>query len=67
VVELGVIRVNVHELLGLSPGDVLQLETRVEDDLKITVGSSESFAASRVFPAKSWRCQITEFYQRRRW
>jgi flagellar motor switch protein FliM len=60
VVELGVIRVNVHELLGLSPGDVLQLETRVEDDLKITVGSSEKFRCKPGISGKKLAVQITE-------
>jgi flagellar motor switch protein FliM len=60
VVELGTIGVNVHELLGLTPGDVLQLETRMDEDLKITVGSNEKFRCKPGISGKKLAVQITE-------
>ncbi|MDR7865466.1 MAG: flagellar motor switch protein FliM [Sporomusaceae bacterium] len=60
VVELGSIGVNVHELLGLAPGDVLQLETRADEDLRITVGSNEKFRCTPGISGKKLAVQITE-------
>jgi len=42
-VELGRVGVTVQELLELTVGDVVQLETCVGDELLITIGSREKF------------------------
>lgn len=44
VVELGSTSINVQELLELSIGDVIPLETKVEDDLMIRIGQHEKFS-----------------------
>ncbi|MCX7779278.1 MAG: flagellar motor switch protein FliM [Negativicutes bacterium] len=43
VAELGRVTVSVQELLDLAVGDVLQLETKVTDELSIIVGQYEKF------------------------
>lgn len=46
VIELGRITVSINELLDLSIGDVLQLETKVSDDLSVIIGHREKFKCS---------------------
>lgn len=60
VVELGNIRVNVHELLDLSVGDVLQLETKTDDDLSIIIGSNEKFKCKPGVSGKKLAVQISQ-------
>jgi flagellar motor switch protein FliM len=60
IVELGNIRVNVHELLDLSVGDVLQLETKTEDDLSIIIGSNEKFKCKPGVSGKKLAVQISK-------
>jgi len=60
VVQLGKISVNIHELLDLSPGDVLQLETKSDSDLNIVIGTSEKFRCKPGISGKRLAVQITE-------
>lgn len=60
VVELGKIGVNVHELLDLTVGDVLQLETAVNEDLSIMVGSNEKFKCKPGISGKKLAVQVTQ-------
>lgn len=43
IVELGEINVTVHEFLDLAVGDVLQLDTKVGDELSVIVGRQPKF------------------------
>lgn len=43
VVEMGSINVRVHEFLGLNIGDVLQLDTRIGDELSVVIGKTPKF------------------------
>lgn len=43
IVELGEIDVTVHEFLELAVGDVLQLDTKVNNELKVKVGRKPKF------------------------
>ncbi len=60
VVELGRIKISVHEMLGLAPGDVLQLETRADEALKIFVGSGEKFRCLPGIAGKKMAVQVTQ-------
>ncbi len=60
VVQLGSIRISVHEMLGLTPGDVLQLETRVDEELRVFVGSSEKFRCMPGIAGKKLAVQVTQ-------
>jgi flagellar motor switch protein FliM len=59
-VELGKISVNVHELINLAEGDVLQLETKISSDLSIIVGSNEKFKCKPGVSGKKLAVQITQ-------
>ena len=43
VIELGSIHISIREFLMLGFGDVLQLDTRVKDELKCRIGSKAKF------------------------
>lgn len=43
VVELGRVTITVQELLDLNAGDVLQLGTKVEEELNVIIGQREKF------------------------
>lgn len=43
IVEMGTVDISIQEFLMLSIGDVLQLDTRVGNDLKMRVGSKHKF------------------------
>jgi len=60
VVELGKITVTVQELLELSVGDVLQLETKVGNDLSVIIGQKEKFYCKPGISGKKVAVQITE-------
>ncbi len=60
VVELGQITVKVQELLELAVGDVLQLETRVDNDLSIIVGHKEKFRCKPGVSGKKVAVQISQ-------
>lgn len=60
VVEMGRVTVTVQELLELAIGDVMQLETKVEDDLNIIIGSKEKFRCKPGLAGHKLAIQITE-------
>lgn len=43
VVQLGKIRISIREFLSLGYGDVLQLDTRVNDELPCIIGNKQKF------------------------
>jgi len=59
-VELGQITVMVQELLELAVGDVLQLETKVEDDLSVIIGHKEKFRCKPGISGKKVAVQISQ-------
>ncbi len=60
IVELGQATVTVHELLDLGVGDVLQLETKAENDLSIIVGNREKFKCKPGLVSHRNAVQITQ-------
>lgn len=60
VVELGKISINVHELLDLQLGDVLQLETKAGSNLGVVIGSNEKFLCQPGIAGKKMAVQVTE-------
>ncbi|HMM21569.1 MAG TPA: flagellar motor switch protein FliM [Selenomonadales bacterium] len=60
VVQLGSITINVHELLDLAVGDVLQLETKADSDLNIIIGSNEKFKCKPGIAGKKLAVQVTQ-------
>lgn len=59
-VELGRVGVTVQEMLELSVGDVLQMETKVADDLLITIGSRGKFKCKPGLAGSRIAVQISE-------
>jgi flagellar motor switch protein FliM len=59
VVELGDINVSIREFLTLSFGDVLQLDTKVKDELKCMIGSHTKFYCRPGTSGKRSAVQIT--------
>lgn len=59
VVELGRVTITVQELLDLSLGDVLQLETPVNSDLNVMIGQREKFSCKPGLSGKRLAVQIT--------
>lgn len=60
VTELGRATVSVHELIDLSVGDVLQLETKVDDDLSILIGHREKFKCRPGIANNKLAIQVTK-------
>lgn len=60
VVQLGSIDVTVREYLTLNFGDVLQLDTKVDDDLRCIIGSSTKFWCRPGTSGKKAAVQITK-------
>lgn len=60
IVEMGRVTVTVQELLELAVGDVMQLETKVEDELNIIIGSKEKFKCKPGLAGHKLAIQITE-------
>ncbi len=60
IVELGRATVTVHELLDLGVGDVLQLETKAEEDLNILIGNREKFKCKPGLVGHRTAIQITQ-------
>jgi flagellar motor switch protein FliM len=58
-VELGRVSITVQELLDLSVGDVLQLETGVNADLNVMIGQREKFSCKPGLSGKRLAVQIT--------
>ena len=60
VVEMGRASVTVRELLELVNGDVLQLTTRVDDELSIMIGQHEKFKGKPGLSGHRIAVQITQ-------
>ncbi len=59
-VELGRATVTVQELLGLVVNDVLQLNSKIDEDLNVIVGQSEKFKAKPGLSGRKVAVQITQ-------
>lgn len=60
VVEMGRTQINVYDLLGLSQGDVLRLDSQVDHELKITIGHREKFLCKPGLVNRKMAVQITK-------
>ena len=60
IVELGTINMTIREFLTLGFGDVLQLDTKVKDELKILVGQKPKFLCRPGTQGKRSAVQITQ-------
>ena len=60
VVEMGRTQINVYDLLGLSQGDVLRLDSQVDQELKITIGHREKFLCKPGLVNRKMAVQITK-------
>ncbi|SHI67735.1 flagellar motor switch protein FliM [Propionispora hippei] len=60
IVELGGSIITVQELLGLTVGDVLQLDTKFEEDLLLRIGQREKFKCKPGLSGSKVAIQITE-------
>jgi len=60
LVELGRTTVTVQELLGLVVNDVLQLESKIEDDLNVIVGQRKKFKGKPGLSGHKVALQITQ-------
>lgn len=58
-VGLGKVTVTVAEMLGIAVGDVLQLETKVDDELSLFIGQQEKFKCKPGISGKKMAVQIT--------
>jgi len=63
-VQLGSVTVNVHELLSLAVGDVLQLETRTDEDLSVVIGTNEKFKCKPGKAGKKLAVQISKIVEK---
>ena len=59
IVELGRLDISVQEFLTLGFGDVLQLDTKVEDELPVFVGKRPKFKCRPGTAGKSMAVQVT--------
>lgn len=59
VVEMGSVNISIHEFLTLGFGDVLQLDTEVNDDLKCRIGTRTKFYCRPGTSGKKMAVQIT--------
>lgn len=60
IIEMGRVTINVQELLELMPGDVLQLDAKVDSDLNVIVGQREKFRCKPGIIGKKLAVQITQ-------
>ena len=60
IVNLGQVAITVQELLGLVPGDVLQLDTRTDQDLSIIIGQKEKFKCKPGLSGNKMAVQVTK-------
>ena len=60
VVELGRLNISIREFLTLGFGDVLQLDTKVKDDLVCRVGSKAKFYCRPGTSGKKMAVQVTQ-------
>jgi flagellar motor switch protein FliM len=58
--QLGQATVTIQELLGLTVDDVLQLDSKIADDLKIIVGQKEKFRGKPGLSGRKVAIQITQ-------
>lgn len=59
VIELGKAIVTVQELLGLNVNDVLQLDSKIADDLNLMIGQKEKFRGKPGLSGRKVAIQIT--------
>lgn len=59
-VELGKTTITVQELLGLTVNDVLQLNSKVEDDLDVMVGQNKKFRGKPGISGHKVALQVTK-------
>ena len=59
IVELGRIQISISEFLNLGFGDVLQLDTKVKDDMPVLVGKRPKFLCRPGTAGKSMAVQVT--------
>lgn len=59
IVELGEINISIHEFLTLGFGDVLQLDTKLDDELKCIIGKKPKFYCRPGTSGKHAAVQIT--------
>ncbi|BBB93176.1 MAG TPA: flagellar motor switch protein FliM [Methylomusa anaerophila] len=60
IVELGQVSITVQELLNLAVGDVLQLNSRTNDDLSVIIGTREKFKCKPGVSGNRTAVQITQ-------
>ena len=60
VVEVGAVHISIREFLTLGFGDVLQLDTRVKDDLPCRIGTKPKFYCRPGTSGKKMAVQITK-------
>lgn len=60
LVELGRATVTVQELLGLTLDDVLQLDSKIDQDLNVVIGQREKFKGKPGISGRKVAIQITE-------
>jgi flagellar motor switch protein FliM len=60
VVELGTAQCTMRELIELEPGDLILLDTKTNQDLKIKVGKIDKFRCTPGLVGKQRAAQITE-------
>lgn len=65
IVELGNISISIREFLNLNFGDVLQLDTKVEDELPVIIGSNPKFYCRPGTFGKRAAVQITRIASER--
>ena len=59
IIQMGQFDISVREFLSLSYGDVLQLDTKVDDELKCIVGNNTKFYCRPGTSGKKAAVQIT--------
>ena len=59
IVELGRLEISIQEFLNLGFGDVLQLDTKVKDDLPVLVGKRPKFMCRPGTAGKRMAVQVT--------
>lgn len=59
IIELGHVTVNVRELLELGIGDVLQLGTKFDEELSVSIGQREKYKCKPGLSGKKVAIQIT--------
>lgn len=60
IVEMGRVSITVQDLLDLSVGDVLQLGTKVEDELNVIIGQREKFKCKPGLSGNKLAIQISQ-------